>query len=366
MKSKLKKIMVEQVKNYLHFKGWQQDEKIEKLGTIWHRPEIEFSAYEIILPESNDFKDYTDRILDIISNLSQVEEQKTEDILNDLMGFFFDKISIRILHDDVEDGSVPVEDGVLLIKNARELISAATLSAIYGKGYYAGKRPNKAIEYLSSIKLGQTETGSFIVNLISPLEFKKKSNLFVSEENLFSREVTNKLVGGLSALVNCLGDNDISDLSESIKKGLSANLCDAIVEISGFERKREVRISISFSAKVKKEQNIPNEFVFKKKDIQGIEKVSDTLKMANIFNNHVISGNVIDLRRGVNQMDGTIIVPHSINGTTRHVNIYLEKEEYEEAITAHKEQKGVECTGELHLYPRKSTLFNPRDFKILG
>jgi len=163
-------LTINQIKSYLVSAGWIEDGEIGSIATIWYRPSIESSEFEILLPEDASIKDYFDRIVDIFHVLSEFENRSEISIIEEISHLFSDLIRVRVVHEDVVNGTIPLEDGVLLIEKVCELISSATLSTLSRKKYFSGNRPQEAVDFIGKARLGQTEVGSYVVNVVLPIE----------------------------------------------------------------------------------------------------------------------------------------------------------------------------------------------------
>ena len=96
---------------------------------------------------------------------------------------------MRLRGSDIERGNVGFEAGVNLFEKARDLMMAAACSAIETKAVHPNRKPDKASRYLRNIRLGQTEMGSFVVQIISrvspELEHRGQLDLIESVEAPF-------------------------------------------------------------------------------------------------------------------------------------------------------------------------------------
>ena len=124
----IKSLRPNQIVAYLTSQNWREDGHIGKNSSVWHRKENEYYDFEIIQPLRNDLKDYVQRTYDLIEVLSKFENRPIRGIVDDLINFHADVIKIRVIHDDVENGSIPLNDGVLLIEKAKELLTSVTKS----------------------------------------------------------------------------------------------------------------------------------------------------------------------------------------------------------------------------------------------
>ena len=110
---------------------------------------------------------------------------------------------MRVRRPDAGDGTLPLEDGALLIKSAYEMLLAAACSATLPLAYYRGKRPAKATRYIEKARLGQSERGSYLLTLISPVP-PPEPGLGPETMPPFERQVTMLVSYGLRATVEAV------------------------------------------------------------------------------------------------------------------------------------------------------------------
>ena len=89
-------------------------------------------------------------------------------IYRDLAHADRDVVRARSPHAD-DDGSIAVNDGVDLIAQARNMLAAAACSARSPQPSYHIWKIQMVNEYMERVRLGQTETGSFVVTLLAPV-----------------------------------------------------------------------------------------------------------------------------------------------------------------------------------------------------
>ena len=108
-------------------------------------------------------------MVDAVIAISLLEVRSPLTVLKEVMGYFADLVRIRVFHNDVDAGTIPINDGVLLNIRARDLMTSAVMSTASKRRHFMGKRSPEVKAYIDSLRLGQTEVGSYIVNIIAPV-----------------------------------------------------------------------------------------------------------------------------------------------------------------------------------------------------
>jgi len=364
---KLALISPKKVKSYLVGKNWVEDGKIGNIATIWHRSVSENSDFEIIYPIQLGLRDYAERVRDLLNILSEYENRDVDIIFSDISEYFSDAIKVRIVHDDVKDGTIPLEDGVLLIEKTRELLTSAALSTLTKKKFFSGSRSQDVNDFINKARLGQTEIGSYIVNVIAPID-PVEPELF--ETSSFTRLVMETLEKSLISIASIVEDFQSNELhtviDQAVDDGVSANLCDALTGLSGDNKSRDFQISISFSNAEKRQSDSNGLHKFGASSIPYIERVSEYLKENYVITNTSVSGIVKKLDRSADEESGLVTVTALVEDKERNVTFELLPEEYLQAIHAHENKNIIECLGDIYISPRSAKLINSHSFKVFG
>ena len=234
---------------YLASQGWQKIEPYGESGFVFS---LENQPLELLVP-SVMLSDYQRRIEEILQTLSEVEERDSFAILRDVSMSEYDLVRVR-LPEPALGGSVLVSDGVSLFQESPNLLLAAACSVSRPQRAYRAGRNQEATDYMNTVRFGQTEMGSFVVSLLSPVPPSLVGQADMSTglpPEPFARRVTRKLVSGLRSAKNAvfLADHggDIRAFEQYVSQGVSANLCDAIANILDVESRQSVDVSVSWS-----------------------------------------------------------------------------------------------------------------------
>lgn len=364
--ARLSSVTPDQVRGYLVHGGWVEDGELGNVATIWHRSPAEGYEHEVIAPKTTASRDYTSRINDLLLNLANFEEREVERVFEDISRFYADTIRIRVAHADVKEGTIPLEDGVLLMEKAREVLTSAALSTLSKRRYFSGNKPQRVSEFIRMSRLGQTEVGSYIINIIAPLS--QSEDGFI-DDLPFARLVTNTLSVSLSEAKKIVDspvlDTSSGELDVAVDKGVSANLFDSLIGLSGDKKNRDFSISISFAKSREVNSAVFEEFSFNAANVPRLERASEYLKDYYTIENFNLSGLVTALKREKLSSDGHITVSAVIDDHERNISIELQHDDYLKAIHAHENKRFVECIGDVHVGPRSANLTDARGFRVV-
>ncbi|ENA1775756.1 hypothetical protein ABF229_000949 [Yersinia ruckeri] len=360
-------ISTEDFKKYLVSKGLLLSHIIPGVANIWRSDKRE--DYEILQPINTDLKDFSNRVKDLINVLCKMENKTTSEIIKEIDNISNDVISLRVIHDDVANGEIPFSDGVLLFQKTKELMLSAARSVIKPqRAKYLGKNPELVERFFNSLKLGQTEVGSYVLNLIAPIYWEENQQ----EDHCkvpFSRTVTERLINSIDKLNNAIiryeENGDIKIFETIVKDGVNATLCSALIGLSGCNKSRSVEIKV-MESQISEVGNMKiNRVLITQDKIKYIEDAERFYANDYTIDNYSLIGSVTRLNRDVNSLVGviTIVEPSENN---RKVTVELDNEHYEQAIKAHENKyENVHLIGKLLVTPRQTKLIEVHDFQIL-
>jgi hypothetical protein len=318
--------------------------------------------------------DFSLRISEVLAALEKVEGRSQLEIIRDLQAVSSDLIRIRAPSRDMADGTIPLEAAVLFIEHARDLVLAAACAAIDKREYFATRKPSQATEYLERVRMGQTERGSFVLTLLSPVapQFKPSEapSLFpLDPAEPYERSVTRTLATSLAAVrvaaTAAATQGDMKPFSDAVEKGVSANLCQAIVGLANASPSDGLEIGVSWSPSRGVPSDLPGRVSLAPDAMPWIEEAARAFRERYVVEDFELEGAVIRLARDGDSSE-RITVAGQVESRARKVTIDLSASDYQTAIRAHADVAIVRCTGELVKEGRSFRLQNPRHFKVVG
>lgn len=119
-------IRPEDLHAYLSARAWHNVRRSGEAGFLYRRI-LDDRKYYLLVPSTNEIDDFPQRIAHIVSTLESVEARSQLEIISDLASTRSDVVRVR--RPDAGDGTLPLEDGALLIKSAYEMLLASACSA---------------------------------------------------------------------------------------------------------------------------------------------------------------------------------------------------------------------------------------------
>lgn len=360
-------IITEGFNKYLLSKGWYLSSEISGLANIWRLQESD--NYEILQPIIFELKDFDNRVNDLLNVLCDTENKSKIEIIKEIDNISNDIISLRVIHDDVANGEIPFSDGILLFNKAKELMLSAARSAIKPqREKYSGKNPEPVEHFFNSLKLGQTEVGSYVLNLVAPIYWEDDSQDDYCRIP-FSRVVTERLMISILKLNEAIEkyekDGDVRIFETIIRDGANATLCSALIGLSGHNKSRSVEVKILQSL-ISDDFNPRDEKILITPDkIKYIEVAERFYANDYVLANYSLIGAVTRLKRDINSIGGVVTIAEP-SDNNRKVTVELDEEHYDQAIKAHENKyENVHLVGRLIVTPRRKTLIEVSEFHIL-
>lgn len=371
-KNELGKVNPVDLISYLKAKGWTQKKSVFSSSLIWTQKNVHNAEFEILVPLETNFVDYGLRISETLSVLEVFEARSAAAIYQNLINSSADVIRIRGQSSKTFNGTLPLNDSVFLLSASRDLITAAACSTILPKANYPTRKPDKVVEFMEKVQFDHTEKGSFIITIstkIPPiLKVSDSNDDTIIVEEPFERRVMMNLVLALEACreasKKALVSSDINSFESAIEKGVSANLCEAIVGISNSCGNEHLDISIEWSLGRPASRRTPNKIEFNKEFLPFISEAARTFKETKPIEEFELRGVVIKLTSEDRKKSGEVTVFGLLEGQQRKVNIKLEKPIYDIAIKAHQEGIPVSCIGELKKQGNIYFLMKPKNFTL--
>ncbi len=355
---------------YLRARGWKQEAEISNKGSIW----VHDNDTDVVLPARRQFGDYALRVSEVLRTLSKAEDRSELEVLRDIQTTTSDLVRIRIADKHTEAGTLPLENAVRFVEHARDLMLAAACAAIEKKPVYAKRKPQQAMDYLNHVQMGQTERGSFVLTILSPVapELRPAQGTLLPEsepQDPFERQVTKTLMSSIHALDSAARDatsqSNMEPFQSAVSAGVSANLCDAIVGLSAVSSGEALALTMSWSRTRPVASTFQNQVRLESDAIPVIEEAARVFREVAPLEDYEVTGFVRASDRPFDAVQGDITLDALVDGKFHRVTIPLTPSDYSLALKAHDVRKIVTCTGELIKQGRGYRLQNPRYFRVL-
>ena len=342
---------------YARATGWSPQERYRVHSDVY----VGEARPEIIVPRTERLGDYASVVAALIETFAQVSGQDELTIYRSLV--FADRDVVRVRAAESDDGSVTLNDGVDLIGGARDMLLSVACSLYEPRPVYRAGANREATALLQRMRLGQTDQGSFVVTLLTPVVPPPMPALLPDSDDRnapIERRMTRRLVEALNAArgaVERTAAGDEGAFRESLAGGVSANLCEALVRIIEPFPTLDVEVSWARTRPMTASGAVVR---FGRADTAVLQEAARLLRDRAPRPDVRLHGFVQLLKRGQTDDDGAVGLVTDIDGQRQSVAALLEREDYERTLKAHHDRALVVLAGDLDRMGQRWWLRNPR------
>ncbi len=347
---------------YARTAGWNSHETYREHSVIY----VGDTLPEIIVPRTAHLGDYASAVAALIATFAQVAGQDELTVYRSLV--VADRDVVRVQAKRGNDGSLSLNDGVDLVEGARNMVLAAVCSLHDPRPVYRPGAHREAVELLRQMRLGQTDQGSFVVTLLTPVVPPPMPTLFEDPEDHnapIARRMTRRLLEALATarqVAERAVAGDGNAFCETVTRGVSANLCEALVQIIKPFPALDVGVSWAHTRPVTTADSVIR---FGQADAALLGEVARSLRERSPKPDECLHGFVRILKRGGEELAGTIRLNTEVDGQRQSVEAVLEQVDYEQAVQAHRDRAPVVLKGDLERVGQRWRLLNARVEEVL-
>lgn len=239
----------DKVCQYLSLKGWHE------ISTLFEGKVRQFLApnkeYAILIPISREFSDYYRVMHDSLSVIAAYDNKTLNGLFNILINPSSDILKWRIADDNTSLGAISFNTMLDNIDNIKNIL-ASTCIDIMNPSQYHKKVMVSDVQYqIASYKFGQTEIGSYILNLVSPLGFYQYQLFDPSVEELpMNRRINMRMLKTINDIQQSVLENS-SQLDDNVASGsISVNFLTALTKIYDDNKDSDVSISAAWDINI--------------------------------------------------------------------------------------------------------------------
>ncbi|WP_276493695.1 hypothetical protein [Maribacter zhoushanensis] len=310
-------------------------------------------------PESSDYTKFLKNTLNLLADIYEISIEELEVIIEEDNAI----LSIRIHDNQTEDGKIGFKRFEELIEGLKDLL-VDTASFVMNPDIQINSKPAEAYRYLNYCKFLQTEVGSFIAKIELPSdEIIREPQLF--DAPIIANQINTKLKSVLSYVQNSVfnsnGQFDENHLEEN-QENINLNLLKDIEKIYDKTESRNIEFyfsDIQDSVKINTE-NIYNDNLIKLTNL--IESINESLSEEN---QRTLVGRIITLKSADPEGERNEITFGSLlDNMPIKVKASLSRENYQEAVDAHKDKRNIQITGVLKKLKTMYKFIEVQEFQI--
>jgi hypothetical protein len=282
-------------------------------------------------------------------------------VLNELLLPPSDILRYRLADRTTEDGTVPFEQGLELLKGVERSLRAAACSVVEKLKYFPRLARAESDKLLEAARMGQTERGSYIALVYLPLSAVLRVDEnpgqtyipTVDEPEPFVRQTTRHLMVAVDHITKCIAAGRPEQVEEPTEDGVqvSANLCDALLEMQPTGSQSSLQITAKLDSTVQPRVSGPLNVEIPAGQFDEIGRLASYLRPVNVPTRTVFVGTVSALMgqpNSVGEMQGRITLHFQHEDELLRGHVSLSAADYQIAVEAHRQNRFVTLQGFLH------------------
>lgn len=354
------------LKSYLDAQGWHLIERIGDKALVYVPDPTVTDGVEILVPARDDLGDYASRMGEAVQILAVREERSALAVYRDLTTSGLDVVRLRVPDADAS-GAIAIENGVVLYREAENLMLSAACSVVDPRRSYHLRKVTEATDYLKTVRLGPSERGSYVLTVFSPVQPRLgRQQQFDLGEEPFARTVTLRLADALSAAKRAadraLAENAFDPFDAAVSQGVSANLCEAVSRLA--ETAHGIDIGLNW-ARTRPAGRPRQSFHFSPEVGEVLREAATMFRQSEPVTDTRVTGFVIALDRPVDQFDGNAVLRVLIDEKPRRVRVRFEQAVYAQVIQAFQDKSAISLLGDLYPVKQRWEIRNPRGLRVL-
>ncbi len=363
-RDELSRVLPEGLVSLLRAKGWVREQTANTGSTTWVAPSSSThpvgSDFLLLTndPKSDDYPRDVALALQTLAHLYGRSEQSW--YLDAIQGAGEADVIRFTAEADGVPGAISLDSGVHFFEGIRDTLAAGVKSQFEKIPYYGNRYWKGANGYLASVRLGQTEPGSYVVRVLagvtSPpdadgvLELESEDHVIL-DYGTTTRMLTESLVGAINAASQAVhafmetGDDDT--FVDYVDQGISADLFRGLAVLTE-SAGRTLTVAVDWAEAIAISGELPREYKFSSSEAEVLRKGRDILRFSDLARGTTIVGLVIMLNRE-GRNEGIVAVEILEGGAPRYarVRMRLSPLTYLKAVDAHARSRPVVVRGDL-------------------
>lgn len=198
----------------------------------------------VMMPLDTTFSDYNDVMYKALREIASYEKTSVIHVYNVLTNPSYDILRWRISDENTSGGNIPFNSMGANIDFIRDLLGTACLDIMNPSIYHAKVYTKEVNDQLSQYSFGQTEIGSYIMNVLCPLGYYQYQLFDPDVEKLpLSRRINLNLLNNIDLIQRSVEEKS-KELDDSVEsQSVSVNFLNSLSEM--YEENKDTQISLS-------------------------------------------------------------------------------------------------------------------------
>lgn len=251
LKKAIDLITVEKLEKVLSFLKWRElDVLMNGRVRQFVSPDDEYVA---LIPLVKEFSDYYRVLGETLQSIASFENRAIEALVNRILNPSYDIQKWRIANSYTSDGKIPFFSMTDTIEKIKDVLATTYLDTLNPTRFHKKVYTMDVNKNISEYSFGQTEIGSYILNILCPLGDYQYTIFNPTEQDIpLNRKINMRLLSSINNIQKALGNSDTNKVDEDVDKGLySVNFLDSLVDIYDETKDTEMNIIVDWCKDVR-------------------------------------------------------------------------------------------------------------------
>lgn len=239
-------ITVEKLEKVFSFLKWRElDVLMNGRVRQFVSPDDEYVA---LIPLVKEFSDYYRVMGETLQSIASFENRSIEALVNRILNPSYDIQKWRIANNYTSDGKIPFFSMTDTIEKIKDVLATAYLDTLNPTRFHKKVYTTDVNKNISEYSFGQTETGSYILNILCPLGNYQYTIFNPTEQDIpLNRKINMRLLSSIDNIQKDLKNSNNNKVDEDVDQGLySINFLDSLVDIYDETKDTEMNIIVDW------------------------------------------------------------------------------------------------------------------------
>ena len=340
--AEIRALSLDRITDHLESRGWSFVARYGGHGRIYRNVD----GSEVVVPGREDTWDYAIVVREVLRALTDVGADDGTTVYQDIQHYRRDIVRLQATTGSSEQGTIAPSAASELIAGATKLWEEAASSVL--------DTPSERSAYWDDARFGQTESGSYVITMLSPPVYVGSQLALGHDESepTAARKVTRALRDAIRStreLVSAMRGDDENAIDRAIHDGMTWGIPEGLRRaVEPFDG---VEWHIMETSPVPDKRPEPTVTAFEQADVVYLKATVDLIKERQWErpSDRSVHGYVLKCQRRENQDVGVVTVQSlmpDIKGV-QTIHMSLGREPYSLALRLHDQKLRVDARGEL-------------------
>lgn len=257
LKRAIELITVEKLEKVLSFLKWRElDVLMNGKVRQFVSPDDEYVA---LIPLVKEFSDYYRVVGETLQSIASFENRTIEALVNRILNPSYDIQKWRIANSYTSEGKIPFFSMTDTIEKIKDVLATVCLDTLNPTRFHKKVYTTEVNKNISEYAFGQTEIGSYILNILCPIGDYQYTIFNPTEQDIpLNRKINMRLLSSIDNIQKDLGNSNNNKVDEDVDQGLySVNFLDSLVDIYDETKDTEMNIIVDWCQDVRFINEVP-------------------------------------------------------------------------------------------------------------